>query len=198
MAAFRELRTALGLRKPRPGRHVRVGRHTYGVTDGTVAHGAPDCLVTIGAFCSIAAGVVIMAKADHPTNLPSTYPFSRLFPDDVRYEGTTKGPVVIGNDVWIGRGALVLSGVTVGDGAIIGAGAVVSKDIPPFAIAVGNPAKVVKYRFRSEVVAKLLAIRWWDWPDETIRGRMDAFGGPIEDFVERFFHDGSSEAPPRA
>jgi chloramphenicol O-acetyltransferase type B len=198
LAAFRELRTALGLRKPRPGRHVRVGRHTYGVTEATVVHGASDCVVTIGAFCSIAAGVVIMAKADHPINLASTYPFSRLFPDDAHPDRTTKGPVVIGNDVWIGRGALVLSGVTIGDGAIIGASAVVSKDIPPFAVAVGNPAKVVKYRFPPEIAAKLLEIRWWDWPDETIRGHMDAFGGPIEDFVERFFHDGSSEAPPHA
>lgn len=75
----------------------------------------------------------------------------------------------IGNDVWIGCNVVVLAGVSVGDGAVIGAGAVVTKDVPPYAVAVGNPAKVIKYRFRTEIIAGLLETRWWDLPVEEIK-----------------------------
>ena len=81
----------------------------------------------------------------------------------------TRGDVIIGNDVWIGYGATILSGVSIGDGAAIGACSLVVKDVPPYAIVAGNPAQVIRYRFDEETIHKLLKIRWWDWPDQRVR-----------------------------
>ena len=100
---------------------------------------------------------------------------------------TTRGDITIGNDVWIGRGATVLSGVTVADGAVIGAGAVVAKDVPPYAIVVGNPARVVRYRFSDEVIEALLRIRWWEWPDAVIEQRVSELcDTSVQEFAARY------------
>jgi acetyltransferase-like isoleucine patch superfamily enzyme len=88
---------------------------------------------------------------------------------DITGHPTTKGNVVIGNDVWIGFGAIILSGVTIGDGAAIGACSVVTRDVPPYAIAAGNPAQIIRYRFPEEIVATLLRIKWWDWPEDKVK-----------------------------
>jgi carbonic anhydrase/acetyltransferase-like protein (isoleucine patch superfamily) len=88
--------------------------------------------------------------------------------ENVQGHPMTKGDVVIGNDVWIGRGAFIGSGVHIGDGAVIGAQAVVMKDVPPYSITAGNPARHIKYRFDEATICKLLEIRWWDWTDEDI------------------------------
>jgi len=159
--------------------NVTVGRHTYGVKKRTVfSESSPDQPpVSIGNFCSIATGVVILANADHPTHLPSIFPFrSAMYPKDRRPgkdspnpDVVSRGPVNIGHDVWIGTNAIVLSGVSIGSGAVIGAGAVVTKDVPPYAIAVGNPARVVRYRFEADVIEQLLQSEWWFLPDATIR-----------------------------
>ena len=85
---------------------------------------------------------------------------------DISGHPHTKGNVIIGNDVWIGYGAKILSGVSIGDGAVVGAGAVVAKNIPPYAVVVGNPAKIIKFRFKPEDVEILLGIQWWNWPLE--------------------------------
>jgi carbonic anhydrase/acetyltransferase-like protein (isoleucine patch superfamily) len=79
-----------------------------------------------------------------------------------------RGDVRIGNDVWLGSDAMIMSGVTIGDGAVVGAGAVVTKDVPPYGVVVGNPARVARMRFSDDAVSRLLALRWWDWPDEKI------------------------------
>lgn len=146
--------------------------------------------VRIGNFCAISGQVVIMVTADHRVDRVTTYPFMSFsdkgWPNARGIQGhpTGKGPVVIGNDVWIGREALILSGVTIGDGAVIGARAVVTKDVPPYAIVAGNPAKVVKYRFDPETIRKLLAIAWWDWPDQEIHAVVDLLCSEnIEDFI---------------
>jgi chloramphenicol O-acetyltransferase type B len=94
-------------------------------------------------------------------------------------------PLRIGNDVWIERRAILLPGVTVGDGAVIVAGAVVEEDVPPYAILAGSPARIVRYRFDPDTVAKLLAIRWWDWPDDRIKAELPAFYGTVESFLAR-------------
>ncbi|AEQ97957.1 CatB-related O-acetyltransferase [Xanthomonas oryzae pv. oryzicola] len=149
---------------------ISVGRFTYG--DPQFKVWSEGERIDIGAFCSIADGVLIFGGGEHRLDWVTTYPLRiALNSPGAGQDGHphTKGPTVIGNDVWIGHGAIVLSGVTVGDGVCVGAGAVVSKDVPPYAIVAGNPARVVRMRFDEQVIARLLEIRWWQWPIEKIR-----------------------------
>ncbi len=188
MSGWRRLREALGLRKAEgwPA-HVSVGRHSYGLSKRNFVQPHAAAPITVGAFCSIGPEVMIFGRADHPTQLVSTYPFRTklLKPDAGNADAVTKGPVRIGNDVWIGARAIILSGVTIGDGAIVAAGAVVARDVPAYGIVAGNPARLIKHRFAPDIVAALLEIRWWDWPDEKIRAYEAEFYGPIEAFIAR-------------
>ena len=122
-------------------------------------------------FCSIAKDVkFIMNGANHKMDAFSTYPFG-LFEngmDAYTNNFSTKGDTIIGNDVWIGRNATIMPGVTVGDGAIIGTNSVVAKNVPPYAIVVGNPANIIKYRFDQANIDRLLNLAWWDWPIDKI------------------------------
>ncbi len=136
----------------------------------------------IGKFVAIAQGAqFIMNGANHPMGGFSTYPFNMMgFTDKPAFSNDgleSRGDTVIGNDVWIGRDAVVMPGVRIGDGAIIGAHAVVAKDVPPYAVVVGNPGRVARIRFAPETVDALLAIRWWDWPIETIQANLAAITG---------------------
>lgn len=169
---------------------VSVGRHTYGVKRSSFHGPRRYCDVSVGAFCSIAPEVLFMPAADHDMTTIANYPMGpRLFDCMGACEYMTgKGPIVIGNDVWIGRRAIVLSGVTVGDGAIIGAGAVVSRDVPPFAVAAGNPARVVRYRFTDEEIEMLLDLAWWHWPEDRIREEADLFLGRSSAFLDAYGH----------
>lgn len=189
MSGWRRLREKLGLRKADKGwpAHVSVGRHTYGLSKRTFVQPHAAAPISVGAFCSIGPEVLIFGRADHPTQLASTYPFRAklLHPEAGNTDAVTKGAVRIGSDVWIGARAMILSGVTVGDGAIIAAGAVVARDVPAYGIVAGNPAKLIKYRFAPEIVAALLEIRWWDWPEEKIRACETEFYGPIEAFIDK-------------
>lgn len=130
--------------------------------------------LVIGRFCSIACGAkFIMTSANHTLNSVSTYPFPIMYDEwgyqmDVTAAWDNRGDIVIGNDVWIGYEAVVLSGVTIGDGAIIGARAVVTKDVPPYTIVGGVPAKPIRPRFDAETIKALLALQWWRWPPEKI------------------------------
>ena len=126
----------------------------------------------IGKFCAIAAKTRFIMTGDHKLNAISTYPFpifqqgwEKAFPTS---DFVVKGDIIIGNDVWFGYNSLVMNGVTIGDGAIIAAGALVVKDVPPYSIVAGNPAKVVKKRFDDETISRLLDIAWWDWDIEKI------------------------------
>lgn len=128
----------------------------------------------IGKFCSIACGAkFLMNSANHTLHSLSTYTFP-LFNDEwehgmkPRESWDNEGDIIIGNDVWIGFEAILLAGVTIGDGAIIGARAVVTRDIPPYTIVGGIPAKPIRKRFSDKDIALLLALRWWDWPAEKI------------------------------
>jgi chloramphenicol O-acetyltransferase type B len=146
---------------------LEIGRHT------SVGQGDITADVTIGAFCSIAKGVRMHRRIQHPCidhpELVATG-YGRSAPPDYP-ECTMRSPITIGNDVWVGRDATLLGGITVGDGAIIGAYAVVASDVPPYAVVVGNPARIIRYRFDPDTIARLLALRWWDWDDEVIRER---------------------------
>ncbi len=145
-----------------------IGRGTYG--DPEVVNWNSGRTLRIGSFCSIAPGVRIFLGGDHRIDWVTTYPFSELWEQAKQFSGhpASKGDVVIGNDVWIGNEALILSGVTIGDGAVIGARAVVTKDVPPYAIVAGNPAKLIRMRFDEATVAALLEVGWWDWNDAEI------------------------------
>lgn len=128
----------------------------------------------IGKFCSIACGTkFLMNCANHTLHSLSTYTFP-LFSEEwghkmnVRDSWDNRGDITIGNDVWIGYEAVILSGVTIGDGAIIGTRAVVTKDVPPYTIVGGSPARVLKKRFSDDIIDKLLKVKWWNWPVEKI------------------------------
>ena len=132
--------------------------------------------LVIGKFCSIACGAkFLFNSANHTLTSLSTYPFPIFFAEwglcqqDITMAWDNKGDIIIGNDVWIGYEALILAGVTIGNGAIIGARAVVTKDIPPYTIVGGVPAKAIRKRFSDEVIATLLELKWWDWPEETLQ-----------------------------
>ncbi|HJC91727.1 MAG TPA: CatB-related O-acetyltransferase [Candidatus Mediterraneibacter excrementigallinarum] len=129
----------------------------------------------IGKFCSIACGArFLFNSANHTMNSLSTYPFPIFFEEwgldvkDITSAWDNKGDIVIGNDVWIGYEAVIMAGVTIGDGAIIGARAVVTKDVPPYTIVGGVPAKQIRKRFSDETISELLNLKWWDWPIEKI------------------------------
>lgn len=148
---------------------IERGKWTYG--EPFVIDWEEGTKVKIGKYCSIAGGVTILLGGNHRTDWVTTFPFSVYWhkvAGHIQGHLTTKGNVIIGNDVWIGWGAMILSGVTIGDGAVIGANALVTKNVPPYAIVGGNPAKIIKYRFDEDTINKLLAIAWWDWSEDKI------------------------------
>ena len=132
----------------------------------------------IGKYSSIACGAkFIFNAANHTLNSLSTYPFPIMFEEwdlgtaceDIAAAWDNHGDIMVGNDVWIGYEAVILAGVTIGDGAIIGSRAVVTKDVPPYTIVGGLPAKPIRRRYDEETVARLEKLRWWDWPEAQVR-----------------------------
>jgi acetyltransferase-like isoleucine patch superfamily enzyme len=163
---------------------INRGRHSYGNPDIRILPGHQS--VSIGNFCSIAEGVTIISGGEHHLEYITTSPITGLLGIDEGKTATTKGPVVIENDVWIASNALILSGVTIGSGAVIAAGSVVVKDVSPYAIVGGNPAKLMRYRFDEEIISKLLEIKWWDWDDEKIKENADLLTKEnITEFIEK-------------
>lgn len=145
-----------------------IGDWTYG--EPKVFLGRTHGLLKIGKYCSIAPFVEFTLVGDHRTDFVTTYPFSMFFTQYNHLKGYPKhrGDIVVGNDVWLCSGAHILSGTTIGDGAVIGLDAVVTKNVPPYAIVGGNPAKIIRYRFPPEIIEKLLLIQWWNWPHEEV------------------------------
>lgn len=172
--------------------NVEIGEYTYYDDPAGPERFAENILyhfpfigdrLVIGRFCALAEGCTfIMNGANHLLGGLSTYPFA-LFGqgwDAVPFtemEFPLKGDTVVGNDVWIGRRATILPGSRIGDGAVIGAAAVVSGEIPPYAIAVGNPARVIRRRFSGPDIATLQELRWWDWEPERITRAIPALVG---------------------
>jgi acetyltransferase-like isoleucine patch superfamily enzyme len=168
---------------------VKIGRHTYGLDGRSIFGCSPGAKLDVGSFCSIAHEVLLMCDAHHSIMGATTYPVHlRLLKQNSPVEnGGKPSGITIGNDVWIGRRALVLPGVTIGHGAVVGAQATVTKDVPPYAIVAGTPARIIRWRFSEETIAKLLVIRWWDWDEDQVKREADMLAGPIEDFVSRHF-----------
>lgn len=146
----------------------------------------------IGKFCSIACGAkFLFNSANHRIASLSTYTFPLFFEEwglekeNVAQAWDQKGDIIIGNDVWIGYEAVILSGVTIGDGAVIGCRAVVTKDVSPYTIVGGVPAKPIRKRFDEETIKELQKIKWWDWPEEKIAGKIPAIqAGDLEELRE--------------
>ena len=146
----------------------------------------------IGKFCSIACGAkFLFNSANHTLSSLSTYPFPLFFEEwglekrNVAESWDNKGDIVLGNDVWIGYEAVIMAGVTIGDGAIIGARAVVTKDVPPYTVAGGIPAKPIKKRYPEETIAALSELKWWDWPEEAVRRNIQAIASGCVERLER-------------
>lgn len=164
--------------------NIRVGRYSYysGYYHG---HGFDECArfllpdegadkLVIGSFCSIGSGAafIMAGNQGHRTDWISTFPFF-FMPDVPSFAGAENGyrpagDTVIGNDVWIGSEAIVMPGVRIGDGAVIGTRALVTRDVEPYAIVGGNPARTIRKRFGDEEIAQLLELRWWDWTDDEL------------------------------
>lgn len=150
-----------------PGYEIGIG--TYGMPKVHDWH--EGSTLRIGAYCSIAEDVNILLGGHHRTDWVSSYPFPE-FIEEARHIpdfGGTRGDVTIGNDVWLGIGCTILSGVHIGDGAVVAARAVVTRDVEPYAIVAGNPARIVRWRFDETTRAALLATAWWSWPETEIR-----------------------------
>ena len=165
-----------------------VGRHTYGLPTIHTYRGS-ERKVVIGPFCSIAPGVQIVTGGIHPSEWVSTYPFRIFWAMEGAYSDgmpRSRGDVTIGADVWIGTDATILSGVDIGPGAVVAARAVVTRDVPPYAIVAGCPARIVKHRFTADLVERLLATAWWNWNDAVIRDMVPLLSSDnVEEFLRR-------------
>lgn len=180
--------------------HTDIGKHSYG----------PICynhafIKSIGSFCSFASGVDV--AENHPMNYITTHPMlymGRQFEDikidyieykeiELYFEGVQPKDFVpkmkrcnIGNDVWLGKNVIITNGANIGNGVIAGANSVITKDIPDYAVVVGAPARIIRYRFSPEQIEGLNKIAWWDWSDEEIRDRYDDFYLPVDDFLKKY------------
>ena len=176
---------------------VTLGPGSY-LGEGRVEYGSTDCHVLIGRYCSLAFRLKFIVGMNHNGKEVTTYPFRDLLhPTNDgtvnHYRESNHYQIVIGNDVWIGAGVTILGGVHIGNGAIVGAGAVVAKDVPPYAVVVGNPAGVIKYRFSQEIIDKLQGIKWWNWPEKKIKDNLLLLENP-RNFVQFFEPAASTEA----
>jgi acetyltransferase-like isoleucine patch superfamily enzyme len=171
------------------GHYVEVGKHTYGLPEIFFPLSGKKLL--IGSFCSIGQNVIIFLGGNHRTDWVSTYPFRRFNnvfsqASNITGETSSKGNVVIGNDVWIGYGVTILSGVTIGDGAVIAAFSLVSKNVPPYTVVGGNPAKIIRQRFEQDIINQLLKIEWWKWEDKKINDNTSLLcDNKINTFIEK-------------
>ena len=190
------------LEKEKKNRHTKIGKYSY----GPLTENNHYLIKSIGSFCSFADGVMVVRN--HPTNYISTHPFiyeagendevriadyedysnKKWFFKGVKPKGYVKKNKrsCIGNDVWLGRNVIITNGADIGNGVIAGAGAVITKDIPDYAVVVGVPARIIRYRYNKSQIDALNRIKWWDWSDELIRERYNDFYLQIDKFIEKY------------
>ena len=166
-----------------------------GITFGRLSSIAPDCImhfpnyqITVGNYSGVARRVTFLcggpidhACMHHPT--VSTFRFRSHYPNSNYPIGKDRGPIIIGSDCLIGTEAMIFGGVTIGHGSIVGARAVITKDVPPFSIVAGNPAKIIRYRFEKNVIDQLLKIEWWNWEKEKVEQNINLLAD-INKFLE--------------
>ena len=155
-----------------------IGRYSYTGANTTLK------VVEIGGFCSISWNVSATGNK-HDYNKLTAHPFTQYpsFGFVEKNDVDERSKICIGNDVWIGANACIMPGVKIGDGAVIGAGAIVTKDVLPFSVVAGNPARVIKSRFADQQIAALLSIEWWNWPKEVLQANMNLFKRPMDNEI---------------
>jgi acetyltransferase-like isoleucine patch superfamily enzyme len=164
--------------------------YSYGIENVKVWNYSHDVRVKYGKYCSFGDDIDVILVG-HNVNLVTTYPFGTIhqdvFPFSNQFHPVINGDVVIGNDVWVGKGSTIMMGIKIGDGAIIAANSHVVKDVEPYSIVGGNPAKVLKKRFTDEQIQKLLEIKWWDWTEEKINKALPYLCNPdINSFLDLY------------
>ncbi len=176
---------------------IYIGIGTYG-NPKFILYSKHD-RIKIGRYCSIADNVTFLAGGEHQIESTSTFPFNYFLgndknidfsePTEVEYKDARhKGPIQLGNDVWIGYGAMILSGVTIGNGAIVGASSVVAKNLPPFSIAAGNPAKIIRNRFDDKTIEELQSIAWWNWNRQSVAEHFQLLRSPPADLIKFYYN----------
>jgi len=167
----------------------QIGVGTYGWPE--ILYYDAGATLKIGNYCSIAPGVKILLGGEHHVEYVTTYPFSLLLNEAKNLPGYpySKGDVIIGNDVWIGQDAMILSGVCIRDGAVVAGRSVVTRDVAPYSVVAGDPARHIKFRFSQEAIDALLEIAWWNWPASEIRKAWPLLQSPdVDRFIEQYYH----------
>jgi acetyltransferase-like isoleucine patch superfamily enzyme len=167
------------------------GKYSYGMP--AILSWDEEIKLNIGSFCSIGSCGKVYLGGNHRTDRISSFPFGHMHKDIFNnFDGSghpkTNGDVNIGNDVWLGEHVTIMSGITIGDGAVIAANSHVIKNVAPYSIVGGNPAKLIKYRFTQEQIQKLLEIKWWHWNDEKINEYLPLLcSSNIDDFINAVY-----------
>lgn len=167
-----------------------IGNHTYGINNLEIhTYKGSESKIIIGKYCSLSKNITIITGGIHPVEWISTYPFSVNWDLNSKYKDGmpySNGDIVIGNDVWIGTGVTILSGVKIGDGAVVAAKSVVTKDVSPYCIVGGIPAKNIRPRFNKQQIAKLMKLKWWNWSEKKVRESVQFLNSKsIDDFFDR-------------
>lgn len=153
---------------------IKIGRFTYGVENLSIMQWGEGASLTIGSFCSLASSMNIFLGGNHRTDWMTTFPFGHIFVDELGGQEIighpqTKGNVIIGHDVWIGHGVTIASGISIGSGAVLAANSTIVKDVAPYEVVGGNPAKFLKKRFDEDLICLLLELSWWTLPLDLIK-----------------------------
>lgn len=183
----RRLRSSVG--RDLADERITMGRMSYGRPSLVTFEGEEAARVVIGDFCSIADGVEFMPGGNHRLDRVTTFPFRRMLDLDGRSDDAVPigGPVEVGSDVYIGRGVKVLGTRRIGHGSVIGAYSVVTRDVEPYEIVAGAPARHLRYRVDADTRRAMLDLAWWEWDDDTIRARLADMTSPdVEAFVRSY------------
>ena len=168
---------------------LTIGKFTYGLERNSFIGLSTITPIKVGMYCSFGQNVKFFLNAEHPINLVSTFPLKTLVKQKSPWPNLdviSKGGIEIENDVWIGANSLIMSGIKISHGAVVGAGSIVTKNVGPYDVVAGNPAKKIKSRFNKKQINSLLRIKWWDWPEEKIIQNIDNFYKDVNKFIKLY------------